>query len=354
VTALPFLSKESIVLKATQTAAKQLLAIGSVICAALVAPAALAADNVIMRINFTPWGMHAPYLGGKAQGIYAKEGIDLEIRPPSGGQQNEVFIGSGREHFGVANIDSFVKARASGVPVVAIMADQPDPPFAVITLKKSGIADPKQLKGKKLSWFQTNVQAQIDPLLKAGSLTRKDLEFVNVARGAEVQMLAAGQVDAIYGFSYGQALTLEEKGFPVNVMAVKDYGLNNYGSVIYTSEQLLKSNPDLVKRFVRATLKSLLWTKDHMEQAVAEVVKVSPDRELKLETRKLGIIYGLYKSPDYRERFGMMSDAKWKETIEVFSEAIPRKPAPQEMYTNKILESVDEARQLSAAIQKAK
>src|SRR5215212_6916099 len=170
--------------------------------------------------------MHAQYFGGKAQGFYQKEGIELEIRPPSGGQQNEVFIGTAREQFGVANIDSFVKARGSGIPVVAVMADQPDTPVSVITLKKANITEPKQLKGKKISWFQANVKAQLDPLLQAGGLTRNDVEFVNVARGAEVQMLAAGQVDAVYGFSFGQALTLEQKGFPVNVMPLKDYGLN--------------------------------------------------------------------------------------------------------------------------------
>jgi NitT/TauT family transport system substrate-binding protein len=170
---------------------------------------------------------------------------------------------------------------------------------------------------------------------------------VNVARGAEVQMLAAGQVDAIYGFSYGQALTLEQRGFPVNVMPLKDYGLNNYGTVVYTSEQLIKSNPDLVKRYLRATLKSLIWTKDNMEAAVAEVIKVSPDRNLKLETRKLGIIYDIYRSPEFRQRFGWMTDAKWKDSIEVFSEEIAKKPAPKEMYTNQFLESLDEAKQLA-------
>ena len=249
------------------------------------------------------------------------------------------------------NIDSFVKARASGIPVVAIMADQPDTPVAVITLKKSGITGPKQLKGKKISWFQANVKAQLDPLLRAGGLTRDDIEFVNVARGAEVQMLAAGQVDAIYGFSFGQALTLEDRGFPVNVMALKDFGLRNYGTVIYTSEQLIKSNPDLVKRFLRATLKSLIWTKDHMEQAVGEVTKVAPDRELKLETRKLQIIYGLYKSPDYAERFGLMEDSKWQASIDVFSEDIPKKPAAKEMYTNQFVEALDESKQLARALQ---
>src|SRR5581483_856658 len=111
------------------------------------ATAAQGADSVVMRINFTPWAMHAQYYGGLAQGIYKAEGIDLEIRPPSAGQQNEVFIGTGREQFGVANADSFIKARASGVPVVAIMADEPDTPFSVITLKKDNYREPSQLKG---------------------------------------------------------------------------------------------------------------------------------------------------------------------------------------------------------------
>ena len=76
------------------------------VAALMLTGAAHAQDKVIMRINFTPWAMHAQYYGGVAQGIYKAEGIDLEIRPPSAGQQNEVFIGTGREQFGVANADS--------------------------------------------------------------------------------------------------------------------------------------------------------------------------------------------------------------------------------------------------------
>ena len=311
-----------------------------------------AADKVVLRINFTPWGMHAPFFGGLAQGFYAQEGIELEIRPPSAGQQSEIFIGTGREQFGLSNADGFIKARGSGVPVVAVMADEPDNPFSVITLKKDGIDTPAKMKGKKMAWFPSNVKGLVEPLLAAGGLTLRDVEFVNVARGAEIQMMAAGQVDAAFGYSFGQALTLDMRGYPTNVMPVKDYGVKFYGTVLYTSDALLKANPDLVKRFVRATLKSYIWTRDNMEAAVAEVVKVSPDRDLKLETQKLGIIYGLYDVPDYARRFGMMTDDKWQSSIDILAASgdLPKKPAPREMYTNGIVESLDEARTLSGLI----
>ncbi len=167
-------------------------------------------------------------------------------------------------------------------------------------------------------------------------------------------MLAAGQVDAVFGYHFGQALTLDMRGFPTNVMPLKDYGVSFYGTVIYTSEQLLKSNPDLVKRFVRATLKSLAWTANNKEAAVAEVVKVSPDRDLKLETKKLEIIYGLYNTPDYAQRFGLMNDAKWQSSIDILADSgdLTKKPDAKSMYTNAIVESLDEAKALAETIKK--
>jgi NitT/TauT family transport system substrate-binding protein len=117
---------------------------------------------------------------------------------------------------------------------------------------------------------------------------------------------------------------------------------------------LLKSNPDLVKRFVRATLKSLIWTASNKEAAVAEVIKVSPDRDLKLETRKLEIIYGLYNSPDYAQRFGLMNDAKWQSSIDILADSgdLTKKPPAKDMYTNAIVESLDEAKTLAEAVKK--
>ncbi len=327
------------------------------VSSALLLPAvpAQALDQVVLRINFTPWGMHAQYFGGRAQGFYKEEGIDLEIRPPAAGQQNEVFIATGREQFGLTNADAFVKARGSGLPIVAIMADEPDNPFSVITLKKSNITEPAKMKGMKLAWFQANVKGMLDPVLAKGGLTQSDIEFVMVARGAEVQMLAAGQVDGLFGYSFGQALTLEERGFPVNVMPIRDYGVKFYGTVIYTNEALLKSNPDLVRRFLRATLKSLIWTRDHIETAMQEIVKVSPDRDLKLESRKLELIYGLYDSPDYAQRFGWMNDDKWQSSINILASSgdLPKKPTPQQMYTNTFLAELPEAETLAKLVHAA-
>src|SRR5690554_4400346 len=77
---------EHMSLKTNFVAAAVAAVVGS---ASLFATTAHAADDVVMRINFTPWGMHAQYFAGQAQGFYEEAGINIEIRPPSAGQLNE-------------------------------------------------------------------------------------------------------------------------------------------------------------------------------------------------------------------------------------------------------------------------
>jgi NitT/TauT family transport system substrate-binding protein len=150
-------------------------------------------QDAILRLNFTPWAMHAQYYAGLRQNIYRAEGINLEIRPAAAGQQNEVFIAAGREQFLVANADGYIKSRAANLPVVAVMADQPDNPFSIFALKSSGISRPEHLRGKRITFFQAQVRGLLDPLLQAGGLTRNDITLLTINRGAEIQMVAAGQ-----------------------------------------------------------------------------------------------------------------------------------------------------------------
>jgi NitT/TauT family transport system substrate-binding protein len=96
-------------------------------------------------------------------------------------------------------------------------------------------------------------------------------------------------------------------------------------------------------------MKSLIWAHDNVELAMKEIVAVSPDRDLKLESRKLRLIYDLYKSPDYAQRFGLMNDDKWQSSIDILAASgdLPKKPNAKDMYTNAIVESLDEAKTLA-------
>ncbi len=331
------------------------LALGLAASTALVPLQAVANDNVILRLNFTPWAMHAQYFAALEQGFYAEEGLNVEIRPAAAGQQNEALIATGREHFGVSNADSFIKARSAGLPVVAVMADQPDTPFSIITLEENPIHGPEDMAGMKLSWFPSNVPGLVEPVFRAGGLTGSDIEFVTVSRGSEQQLLVAGAVDAIFGFFYGQALTLNHMGHPTRVFPVRDYGVEFQGNIIYTSDALVENDPELVERFLRATLRGLIWTKDNMDQAMDYIIAASPDRDHGLEVEKLEMIYEFYNTEDYADFFGQMHEWKWQTSIDTLAETgdLERIPEPSELFTNRFLENIPEAAEFGQMIRDA-
>ena len=74
-------------------------------------------DKVVMRINFSAWGMHAQYYGGKAQGFYEKEGIDLEIRPRLRDNKTKSSLERGKSNLVLAMWTLLSRPRPAGCPL---------------------------------------------------------------------------------------------------------------------------------------------------------------------------------------------------------------------------------------------
>jgi len=321
-----------------------------VIAAGILAiPGAAAAENIKLRLNFSPWAMHAQYFAALKQGYYEEEGLQVEILSRSSGQQTEVLVGSGQDDFGVTNADAFIKARAKGIPLMAIALDQPDTAYALISRKDLNVTGPADLKGKKVAFIQGDEPGLIEPVLASGQITLDDIEILSVRFGAEQQLVASGEARAAFGYFYGQPVTLAAQGIETTTMLIKDYGVNLYGTLLIASEDTVKSRPEVVNKFLRATFKGYLWAGQNMEQAMRYVIDAAPDRNYDVELKKLHLIYDFYRTPAYKDGFGMMSEAGWQASIDTLAKASGLSPAPQasELFTNAFIENSPEAKKLS-------
>src|SRR5580692_5741168 len=79
-----------------------------------------AADKVTLLLNWYTYGEHAPFYLGLAEGIYAKQGIDLEIQEGRGSGVTVQAVGAGSATFGYADIGTMIKAASKGTPVKAV------------------------------------------------------------------------------------------------------------------------------------------------------------------------------------------------------------------------------------------
>ena len=135
------------------------------------------------------------------------------------------------------------------------------PPFSIVTRKSRGVGKPKDLEGKKLGAPAADTAfAQWKIFTQANGIDAAKVDVENVGFPVREPMLAAGEVDAITGFSFSSYINLKDRGVPVDdivVLLMADYGVNLYGNAIIVSQKFAADHPDAVRGFLRAFIKGL-------------------------------------------------------------------------------------------------
>src|SRR5262249_53498964 len=147
--------------------------------------------------------------------------------------------------FGILDGTTLLSARADGKPVVAIAAIYLRHPLALISLADKNITKPADLVGPKLQIsgvstviFQALLRSEkLDPA-KMNILERTD--FTSTP-------LLDGSADVIDGWVTNEAVDLTQSGHKINMVLVSDYGIDVYPDIIFTTEDRINKNPDLVQ-----------------------------------------------------------------------------------------------------------
>jgi len=153
-----------------------------------------------------------------------------------------------------------------------------------------------------------------------------------------VPALLQGQVDAILGSIDAYQIQAESQGAELDNYRFADYGVPTVSTSIFASEAFLKENPDVVKKFIAASLKGWSFALDNPEKAIQDVKKVFPEVNEKLAAQELAAIKPLFCSGGAKY-VGKAEDALWVKTQELLSEVklLPAGQDPKSYYTNDYL-----------------
>jgi NitT/TauT family transport system substrate-binding protein len=202
-------------------------------------------------------------------------------------------VASGAYDMGFADINSLIKFRDQNpnADVRAIFIVYNKPPFAVIGRKSRGVEKPADLEGKKLGAPAADGAFALWKIfVKATGIDAAKVAIDNIGFPVREPMLAAGQVDAITGFSFSSFVNLKDRGVPVNdivVMLMADHGVNVYGNAIIVNGKATAEKPDAVKGFLRAFLKGLKESVREPAQAVESVLKRNDTAKKDVELERL-------------------------------------------------------------------
>ena len=258
-------------------------------------------DKVVLLLNWYVYSEHAPFFLGKERGYFDQEGIDLDIQEGRGSGVTVQAVAAGTATFGYADVPTMIKAASKGAPVVAVGVALQTSPMSVMGFADKNIRKPEDIKGKTVAVTPGDSMSQIWPLfLKKTNLAEGD--FKQVAGDAQTKLNAVinGQADLLLGYVMDQAIKLQDATHKqVYPIRFADYGINMVSSGVIVQKDLLKSKPDLVKRFLRAATRSLEEASKNPDAAVDAMLKANPKSGVK-ETALVGMkaTAGLYKGPD--------------------------------------------------------
>jgi NitT/TauT family transport system substrate-binding protein len=242
-------------------------------------------------------GPSAPFFVAIDKGYYKAEGLNVSIDPGAGSVEGINRVASGAYEIGFADINSLVKYRDNprNLPVKAVMMVYDTPAFSIVSLKKNGIAKPKDLEGKVLGAPAADgAYAQWPIFVQANKIDASKVKIENIGFPVREPMLAQGKVDAIAGFWFSSYMNLKANGVKdddIVVLLMKDHGVDLYGNVIIANPDLMRFSPKAVAGFVKATIRGIQDTIKNPESAIDSLMKRNPiaKREVELERLKLSL-----------------------------------------------------------------
>jgi NitT/TauT family transport system substrate-binding protein len=311
----------------------------------LAAAPAKAADKVVLMLNWYVYGEHAPFFYGKAKGIYAAENIDLEIQEGRGSAVTTQAVTAKTADFGYVDVPTMMRAAVKGAPVISTGVLLQTSPMSVMGLVDKNIRKPEDIKGKIVAITPADSITQIWPLfLKKTGL--KETDFTTVAGDAQTKLNAVinGRADLLLGYVMDQSMKIKDAtGKDVYPIKFADYGINMVSSGIIANANYVKSNADLVKRFMSATTKAVEAAEKDPKGAAQSILDANP-KGGKIDTLTQGfeLTIPLYRTPETQDkRPFQVTDQNMTDSVNLMVEYggldDKAKDNPKAFYTNDYL-----------------
>jgi NitT/TauT family transport system substrate-binding protein len=304
-------------------------------------PPAFALDRVIFGLDFAVAGRHAGYIVARDKGFYKDEGLDVEIQRGYGSTDAVTKVGSAATTFSFGDVGSLVIARAQGVKVTCVAMVYGNAPYVLYMRKESKIDQPRDLEGKVIgSPVGAATRVLFPAFAKSAKVDASKVKWLNIDIGARLPMLLAKKIDVTISFLPEwptMASKAQESGTELTRMVFSDYGVNIYSNGLLARDETIKTNPDLVRRFVRATLKGLEYAFQNPADAAAMLVAKYPELDVKTSAAEIGIVKELASTKEAQSGgLGFMDAEKMRITRDVVAEAfdIKQPGPPEELYTN--------------------
>ncbi|HEV7613706.1 MAG TPA: ABC transporter substrate-binding protein [Steroidobacteraceae bacterium] len=216
------------------------------------AGAQTALDKVSFGTNWVAEAEHGGFFQAVADGTYKSYGLDVTIVPGGPNNNNRILLIAGKlDFFMSANTLQSFDAVANNVPLVTIAAIFQKDPQVFLTHPESKVAKLEDLKPLTLFVSKEGISSYYQWLKSEYGFNEEKVRPYTF----NAQPFIADRQSAMQGYVTSEPYAVEKGArFKPGIILLADYGFNTYSTLIETRRDLADNKPDLVQRFVDASI----------------------------------------------------------------------------------------------------
>src|ERR1700742_604709 len=269
-------------------------------------------DKVSFGTNWVAEAEHGGFFQAVADGTYNKYGLDVTIVPGGPNDNNRILLIAGKiDFFMAANTLMSFDAVANNVPVVSVAAIFQKDPQVFLTHPEAKITRLEELKPLTLFVSKDGMTSYYQWLKSEYGFSDKNVRPYTF----NAQPFIATAQSAMQGYVTSEPFAVEKAaGFKPGIILLADAGYNTYSTLIETRADVVQKKPDLVQRFVDASIVGWYnYLYGDNSAANAMIKKLNPEMTDELLAYSVAKMkeYGIVDSGDaLKNGIGAMSDER--------------------------------------------
>jgi NitT/TauT family transport system substrate-binding protein len=283
---------------------------------------ATAAETITFGTDWKAEAEHGGYYQAIATGIYRQHELEVTLRQGGPQVNHAQLLAAGRLDFNLAP-NSFIPLNfvQQNIPLVAVAAIFQKDPSVLIAHPRQGNDSLAALKGKPIMiGSDTRITSWVFLKSKFGYTDDQIRPYT-----FSVAPFLADPNAVQQGYLSSEPFTIEAQGVKPVVLLLADAGYSSYGSLIQTSDKLVREKPDLVQRFVDASIEGW-YSYLYGDPAPANALIKRDNPEMTDALLAYGIAkikeYGIVDSGDAKaDGIGAMTEGRWREFFDTMANA---------------------------------
>lgn len=256
----------------------------AVLLSACLQPAAPTLTPITVQLAWTHQAQFAGMYVADQKGYYTAEGLDVTFVEGDSQVDKLAPVLTGTVQFGVAGADELILARTEGKPLRAIATIYRRSPVVFISLAEKGITRPQDFTGMTIRTPANTVPSLRAMMAQVGIAPD---QYTIVDLPSDLTMFASGDVPVWGMYVTGLVITIQQAGYKLNLIYPDDYGVHFYADTLFSTDEMIATQPDQVLRFLRATLQGWTYAVEHPSEIGSIVVRYNPNADPALENDKM-------------------------------------------------------------------